>query len=1188
MRNYIFRKYTGYNAEQIECWSNSSMIDTSKFSLDSIALVKGGAKAGTSIPSPLARLELFETAFQIVSSTNGNLTGTTIYHRLVSDCFDLFQLLFNIKQVDIGSGKKLRFKEWRAMEQISRLKERGSNHAHYLLGRSLEQIFNDDFNPGLKNVDSLFLIYYDDVLIGGTSPLTFLFTSPNLHRYLQDGKIRNIPQSSDGVAFFGEKVRSLHERDEEFVKYIYKLSQQYKSAFSETVGFRKYVNKVVDEYFPSLRNQFENYGHSSSEDNRLDNEYVQLNTRIDSRFLTINGLYFFSQKEENEKEKIKSVSDFIIRASETKYRKQYNILNELQSVEPPLVIFEGMNYPGDYMDKHMPWDSSTKIRDYYFKGEPVFSRKLPHQNTLTDVLYPWITTEDFLEEYLVEMPFNLNQQMFYTGFEGDFKYLLPIKKEYFDYFSIDDLKRNLSIRLEDKKIEIELRIPVKNKKGVQSISFRKEYKKGVNVVEYRAALGIFPFHKITDETLKKLNEYKVLLADHNDGLSNLSLQFHKYDNIVANTTGIPSKYANRSTIQDVKTNNSNSVSKFYSLEDTYDYIILADTEIAGRPTSGMIIPKFENRNYNRNNLNNDFIVSIDFGTSNTHVAYLRKGDPLPKSFDITDTDQQMVLLNEPLKNSDRKSRFEGYGQASWLDLTLRREFVPAVIGSDENIEFPFRTATCEIAGFKNEQEKRLFNHINIGFHIEKEEIKTNSVHYKTNLKWLLENNNDDANTERVRFFLMQLMLMIRSKVILNNGNPDTLKIVWSVPHSMERGNKTKLKSIFNQVYSAVFPDLGKLSDPIPESVAPYFYLTKSDADIQNTANVINVDIGGGTTDVMMFMESAGNRTDKYLATSFRFGGNELWGNGYGNGPKSNGFIRNHEIYREKNNLKPAELKYFNKAEKDPDLNTDDLVSVLFKYPEIKFIESIVSGKPDLLVILYLHYSAIIYHLVQIIELKEYPLPRYLSFTGKGSQYLRMLCGGDTNELVEFTKLLLKTYTSKAIQNGFTIHLNKNPKEITAYGAIMFADEEKAVQDQYNSIDSFIFPGFDTSSPAVVSEKLKKAPDSTFTIEETIQIDSDLNVAILNNINRFLEITLKNKEIARFLKEYKINSVQQTYDLMVWDRKEVNGSGFVYDSYKKVLKNLHLLDSNDELPESMFFYAFKDSLYRLSNEISPKS
>jgi hypothetical protein len=90
-------------------------------------------------------------------------------------------------------------------------------------------------------------------------------------------------------------------------------------------------------------------------------------------------------------------------------------------------------------------------------------------------------------------------------------------------------------------------------------------------------------------------------------------------------------------------------------------------------------------------------------------------------------------------------------------------------------------------------------------------------------------------------------------------------------------------------------------------------LTKSGSGIQDVANAVNIDIGGGTTDVMMFMEAAGvNRQDRYVTTSFRFAGNDLWGSGYKGKLKDNGFIKNYTAYQKANNINPAEeIRYFN-------------------------------------------------------------------------------------------------------------------------------------------------------------------------------------------------------------------------------------------------------------------------------------
>jgi hypothetical protein len=81
------------------------------------------------------------------------------------------------------------------------------------------------------------------------------------------------------------------------------------------------------------------------------------------------------------------------------------------------------------------------------------------------------------------------------------------------------------------------------------------------------------------------------------------------------------------------------------------------------------------------------------------------------------------------------------------------------------------------------------------------------------------------------------------------------------------------------------------------------------------------------------------------------------------------------------------------------------------------------------------------------------LPRYLSFTGKGSQYIKMICGGDESELEDFTRLLIKAYTDLPLQNSFKIHLNSNPKEITANGSVLYAlagsEEKQNIRGTFN-------------------------------------------------------------------------------------------------------------------------------------------
>ncbi|SEI49933.1 hypothetical protein SAMN05216327_10251 [Dyadobacter sp. SG02] len=1192
---YIFRKYKGFNPNEIKCWSPSSGIDPTGFDPEDIAVSRSSSKAGTSIPSPFARLELFDTAFNIIASDRGNLEGTSIYHQLVSDCLDVFQLLFNSKNTDIGFGKKLWFKEWKAGENIEKLKAKGEAHPHNLLARSLEQIFGDKETDRFSDTDSIFLIFYENKLLGGTSPFTLFFTSPNWSRFLKDRLISPHPGTSDGVPFFSDEYRPLHRRDPEFVDYVCKLATQYRYGFTKASSFSKYVNKTIREIEKKESGyQYKFLDYQDAARMPIDGEYDWLKTNLDGKFLMVNEVFFFQQKEEKEKIKIRRVSDFLISTTNTTYQKQVNHQNEPVTVEAPLVLVEGMNIPGDYIEAGVPWNSSTKIPDFLHRGVPLYERKLPLGNTGSEIKYPFVTVSDFLEDYLIEMPFNINAGKFFTGFNGDFKYLLPVKKEYFNFFKLEELKTQLSITMQDGVVSVDLRVPIQNRRAVRDIVFSKKYSKAAKtIVECRAGLGIYPFYQVTgsDPKLTGLNDYTVLLAERNEKQKLDALRFFSYQNFASDAHALSATVQERSTAADIGSGNSTSSSLFFRIRSLFDYMEISYTDNSFIESTGLIIPDFTGRVFSSENLTRAFTFAIDFGTSNTHLAFMQNGEALPKPFTITEADQQMVLLNAPGADQDPVTKFGFYGQFPAIDLTIRREFVPPVILQGKNaISAPFKTATCEIANFNNVEKSSvsLFSHINIGYYIDQEEKNLDgktaaNINYTTNLKWLLENNNDDSNKSRVRLFLTQLLTHIRAKALLNLGKPADLKVVWSVPLSMERGNKAALKAILRDAFKEVFGESGaQLFDPVPESVAPYFFLIKSDADIQETANVVNVDIGGGTTDVMMFMEAAGNREDRYMTTSFRFAGSDIWGNGYKSKLKDNGFIKNYQVYQKNNNINPTELKYFMKAVDDANLNADDIISLLFKYDNFRFADSIVMGNPDLLIVLYLHYAAIVYHLAQLIEIRDYPLPRYLSFTGKGSQYIRLLCGGDPAELEAFTKSLIRAYTSKTLQSSFRIHLNANPKEITANGSILYAlssDEEKG---RYNENIDFVHPGFATDSELGARLASRENP---FLIGETVKIDSAVNVAVLENLNSFLTKTLANNEIVRFLRDFKVNGLKEALAALAWNRDIYNGEGLIYDSYKKVLQDLHKQDKETTLPESLFFYALKDALYRLSKTIN---
>jgi len=92
----VFRFHKG--SDNIEDWQNSTVYG--KNAIEAIQDPSGATSTReiTSIPSPFARIDLVKTAFENIVNSN-NLDGNTIFHKMVSDCFDIGEIFFNIDKL---------------------------------------------------------------------------------------------------------------------------------------------------------------------------------------------------------------------------------------------------------------------------------------------------------------------------------------------------------------------------------------------------------------------------------------------------------------------------------------------------------------------------------------------------------------------------------------------------------------------------------------------------------------------------------------------------------------------------------------------------------------------------------------------------------------------------------------------------------------------------------------------------------------------------------------------------------------------------------------------------------------------------------------------------------------------------------------------------------------------------------
>ncbi|AQG78307.1 hypothetical protein [Spirosoma montaniterrae] len=1134
------------------------------------------AKAGTSIPSPFARLYLFDTAFRLVKN-DANPRELTLYHVLVSHALDMLELLFQA-----GNSPDLTYRVWNRTERLSALNQKNGTptasgalvqrHSHQILAKALEL----DLRGDLANLYQFTLIYYKGALLGGTSPLTLVFTSPNWEQERQNKYIES-PRSTNGRVLFQNEYVSLAERDEAFVTYLRRL---YDGAGNQLLGgFKEYLYKVFFDSPVPL---------PITPNTTLDSfEPIQIGGESNSVLQVLPGLALYKVREADLLQDIEQGSDFVMEPTATHYQRETRH-GAPTGVRKPLAVASRMEVSGRYV-KNTPWNPQTVVMrsslNNLAEGGLLADRYLPG---VDNVKYPFVTTDDFLEDFLIRMPFKINNARFLTGVPGDTDVLLPIRKEYFNFFTTDDLKRQLSIREEsrgmDRVLIVALRIPIRNNR---SVDFRKEYNLGKpeTVIDFRAGLAFFPFYRITvpEPDWQRLNQYTVMLADWSDYETGFqpatSLRFFQIPNVVNNQpVGV-----NTPEVRSPKS--EQPASYYYKVAQPFD---LAEVRLErnGIPYRGLVLPQFtliDQKGYK------PFTFAIDFGTSNTHIAYTDAvaGGVDPKALTISDDrvnldkdELQMVMLNKPYDGTD-KTTYERYrlpvsfGKITPMEPLIRREFIPPIIGKEfgSPFAFPLRTTVYEKSGFTDSRDN-LFSKVNLGFNIDLESGNTGVNHYVTNLKWLFENQPADTlNRPRVRAFFETLLLLIRNKIVLNQGDISKAGVVWLAPSSMRAMTEESLVQELKQAFENVFGHTRNFRDiPVPESLAPYYYLVKQ--GVKSFADTVNVDIGGGTTDIMLFMR----QQDRYLNTSFRFAGYDIWGGGlneqgYPSHRKDNGFVENYKKYRktlqQEQGLEFATLDTFLNT---PELTAEDIVSLLFKYnDQFKFVQSIQDGKPAMRLVLYLHYASIVYHLVQVIESHGLGLPRYLTFTGRGSQYLNML--GSLPRLITFTKMLFRSYTTLPVPPDFEVLLTNNPKETTANGAVLF-ENSGSEKSQYERRETSSYWGqqLDKSTPFEYRRT---------TIGEA-RAQKDFHDSVLLNVKSFLEKTLLDRDVAYFLREYNIQTPEKYYEFLTGS--DVTRGGRIYDSYMLARMGMER-SPNEAISETFFFLPLKHALYELSKFIA---
>ena len=990
----VFRLYKG--SDTIVDWQNSVVYGTTAINQITDPDAKSFRKEITSIPSPFARMDLVKSAFAYVANC-GDLHGNTIYHKMVSDSLDVAQLFFQYERF----RDKLDIIIWDKDAEIKKLRS-SRNRAHRAVGETLDMYMQqDDKTYNFSKMSRIYLLRYKGPgrrsqmdIIGATSPATLFFSTANDLSYISNHL------QFDRDKAFDTQLCSLDKREGKFIEFFFALQRAYDGFYNDFPE----VNEYLDQTYKLLPNEMKDIIEAQKDD-AID-DFPRL--EVKSNYVDINGFQYRRFPDD-----IKVDSGFEIRSS---------IYEGTMPLALPVVAsdkYANIKYTNS------PWgkEQYAPLTD----NRPLDARTLPFVGNA----YPYLTIGDLLEDKLVRVDIGPTSKDYAKNyFDGNLKvgknscYLLPLKSMFFDFFTADEVRNKVNglpmIEIDDSiesSVFVKLRIPIKDGGFIE---YQKQYIVGESftnndvgeIVQRQFAVGLFSNVRFNQENDAY---YRVSLISMFDENSEYSVDF----------------YHKGQKIQVEKVIRNESYSKYsksqtYVLErKSFDFCRIYLDGIG----SGILIPTFQEQNGT-----DEFTFAIDLGTTNTHVEY-SVNNSNPKPLDILNDGILLKLWGN----------VRGLHQ-NVLDFDL----VPQTVGSQSLFRFPMRTALSESKNTNWNQAVYALANVNIPFPLEKKQgYDYNRI--ITDLKW----SSDQYNDAKVKLYIESLFLILRNKVLTCYGNLSKTKIVWFYPISMTPHRFNLFSREWVNAYKKYFGDELTNIIPMTESIAPYKFYKSA---VGSAGNMVNVDIGGGTSDIVF----ANNGTANYI-TSFHFAANSIFGDGYASvnagNDVHNGIISSYMNQMRKilvDNSLDDLIKIFDDYKIRN--SSADLASFFFSLKDNydiqqKHISSNVDFSNMLQfdskfkIIFLIFYTAIIYHLAHIMKEKDLGMPRHITFSGNGSKVITIL-SANKRTLEAYTKIIFeKIYKQKYPTNGLSIYQNAdNPKEVTCKGGITNPEYQ-----DYNSI-----------------------------------------------------------------------------------------------------------------------------------------
>lgn len=1123
-------------------------------------------------PTPFNRMELAKMAFEYVvddwrrngsgNNPSSSLDGTTPYHALISECFDVGELFFHFQQHE----NVLELIEWDRANDLKDLKKVHDKQKYF--GTALDLFFDPDLHDPaypskakLADIERIYLLNFHllqtDVggnnILGGTSPYTFFFAV--------DGDKSNTNFIRGERVLFREPV-PLYKRDNAaYLTFWFALKTNWEDLANDR-------NFTFEQRFPALNAYLDMTLQALIYKNPAFTQNLQRDRLLEFWNHELRSISMGNNVLTREIFKGKEITLKQAPEIDIAENSGFRIVPSQDNVRQlPLVlpIDEKRNYNRwIYIDVPFNEALDVPISDPSLLED----RRLPGGN----VKYPYLTEGDFFYDKLLvcELPPS-SDYFFGRGYNGkNISVLPPIKPRYFDYFTTNDIKNHLSITVLDEKqnaqfgrIIVELDIPTKNGK----VHYRRVYNgagdeknREFPVVTRHFVVGIYPFIHIPTSIVPLAN-YRVLLA--NLDLENRLGQSARFfpemgagNNINPTSVMRNAQYenANRSVGLQATT---------YKVPLVFDYIELT-FEDNRLPACGIVIPNWETVNLENQR---SFSFAIDFGTSNTHIEGVETNGNTRRELPTVLADTQFQLAF--------KVNLAGETE---LRKVLRSDYFPQDLERD--YKFPIQTVLNSAKSTRWNTDTVYLGDTNVPYCYG--EFKLCEYDQPlTNLKW----RHEDVAEWQIRSYLSCLLYQLRNYVLKNEGTLSETKIIRFFPMSMPTHVIDMMSRIWNLLYQDFFnaPPRGKLFC-MTESLAPfYFHCLREGAN----GRFLCIDIGGETSDVVYSLGKSRNRGENQLdyqfVTSFRFASGALYGDGYNRNIEHNGFVKRFDDELNKKikklmgeQLDGISIDLYNVYEDIRNgKNSMDLLNFFFSldaktHGNINFAAILAAEEFNAFKAVYvIYYAAIIYHLAQMLKAEKGDstdryTPNHIAFTGNGAKAFQLLDDSPQHTILQFFTECIFEYVLKEGDARIQIMLGDNPKEKLCKGGLLHMQDERA---------------------AGVSRVLKGDRDCTIlegrnTTYKTIQTDDALLDSVLDNVDDFYEMLLNNMNNPNFSYEDFGTNCRITLEQQL---KEERGRREQQRIYLNTAIAACGLDR--EVKETLFFFPIKGSLSEIAERIA---